>query len=85
MRTGWPEGLSARRLRMHIDDRQVAFAVGPAPIVGKQIHGYWEFRQGEVFRRRAQEDQVIIFDVVEREQAAALYPNLPVQRAEDLV
>src|SRR6201999_4462106 len=41
--------------------------------------------QRKVLRWRANKDHVIVLDVIEREQAAALHPNLAVQHPEGVI
>ena len=42
-------------------------------------------QQGEILRRRTHENQIVVLNVVEREQAPALHANAPVKQSKHLI
>src|SRR6266478_3426971 len=70
---------------MNTDDRQIALArPGTNPLKDKLL-GARNLEQGEVFRRRTNENQVIVFRVVEGEQAPALHTKAPVKGCKSVI
>src|SRR5215467_301465 len=50
-----------------------------------ELAGSWNIEQGEVFRGRSDEDQVIILGIVEREKSPPLHAQRTIQQVEDAV
>ncbi len=72
-------------LRMNIDDFGVAAANADGDLAKDEFLGAGNVEQGEIFGRRADEDEVVVLGVVERKQAAAFYANFLVEKIEDAI
>jgi hypothetical protein len=72
-------------LRMEIDDFGVAAAITVADLAEDEFLGAGDVEEGEIFRGRADEDEVIVFGVVEGEEAATFYAEFLVKEVEDTV
>ncbi len=70
---------------MDVRDRQVALARAGVEAAKHKILRAGNFAQGQVLRRRADKDHVVVLHIVERKQTAALDPNLPVQQTKSAV
>src|SRR5258706_13389084 len=73
------------RLRMSIDDSHVAGPRTVCDLLENKVLGAEDFEEGRVFCWCADQDQVVVFFVVEREKAASLDPKILVQRVKYLV
>src|SRR5258708_8878549 len=73
------------RLRMSIDDSHVAGPRTVCDLLENKVLGAEDFEEGRVFCWCADQDQVVVFCVVEREKAASLDPKILVQRVKYLV
>src|SRR2546426_7194875 len=69
-------------LRVQVDDRKIPSAwTRIKPLKNKLLRaGY--IAQRQIFRRRADKNQIVVLGIVQGEQAPAFDPNLPVQRCE---
>src|SRR5437588_12526090 len=69
-------------LRVQVDDRKIPSSrTRIKPLKNKLLRaGY--IAQRQIFRRRADKNQIVVLGIVQREQATTLDPNLPVQRCE---
>src|SRR6266550_4918458 len=70
------------RLRVQIDDRKIPSSrTRIKPLKNKLLRaGY--IAQRQIFRRRADKNQIVVLGIIQREQATTLDPYLPVQRGE---
>ena len=70
---------------MNIRYRQIAFArTGSHPLEHEFVTA-GNFQEGQILRRRAHENQIVILRIVQREEATALNAKIAVQRAEHLI
>src|SRR5207248_11318359 len=69
-------------LRVQVDDRKIPSSrTRIKPLKNKLLRaGY--IAQRQIFRRRADKNQIVVLGTVQREQATTLDPNLPAQRCE---
>src|SRR5881296_267696 len=69
-------------LRVQVDDRKIPSSrTRIKPLKNKLLRaGY--IAQRQIFRRRADKNQIVVLGIVQREQATTLDPYLPMQRAE---
>src|SRR5258706_15152643 len=73
------------RLRMSIDDSHVAGPRTVCDLLENKVLGAENFEEGRVFCWGADQDQGVVFFVVEREKAASLYSKILGQRVKYLV
>src|SRR5881409_1183994 len=69
-------------LRVQVDDRKIPSSrTRIKPLKNKLLRaGY--IAQRQIFRRRADKNEIVVLGIVQREQATTLDPYLPVQRGE---
>src|SRR5262249_2893918 len=70
---------------MHIDDFHVARARTIGDASKEKLLDTWNFQQGEIFAGRSNENQIVVFCVVQREQAAPFNTKRLVQSGKDKV
>src|SRR5258708_40064571 len=68
---------------MNIDDFHVAGAWTRGNLLENKFLSTRNVQEREVFRRRADKNQVVVLGIVQREEAATLYANELVKRGED--
>src|SRR5258706_5424924 len=73
------------RLRMSIDDSHVASPHTVCDLLENKLLGAEDFEEGRGFWGCADQNQVVVFCVVEREKTASLDPQILVQRVKYLV
>src|SRR2546425_7412738 len=73
------------RLRMHVHNLQIAFAPAGNHALKNKLLRTWNLQKSEVFRWRADKNQVVVLGVVEGEEAAAFYANPMMEKAEDVI
>src|SRR6266480_1643701 len=70
------------RLRVQIDDRKIPSSRTRIKALKNKLLRAGYIAQRQIFRRRADKNQIVVLGIVQREQAPALDPYLPVQRGE---
>src|ERR1700686_410871 len=70
---------------MNIPHCQIAVPRSRIKAPEHKFLGPGNIEQCQIFGRRTHENQIIIFRVVQREQGAALDPNRPIEKSEDMV
>jgi len=70
---------------MDIEDFHVAGARTSGNLLEDEFLRTGDVQQGQVFRRGADKNQVVVFCIVEREKTAALYANALTKQAEDSI
>jgi hypothetical protein len=86
-RVGWRReiGFLFAGLRMDVEYGQVSLAGTIGHALEDEFVGAGNFQQVEIFRRRADENQVGILGVIEGEETATLHAEIAVQKAEHLI
>src|SRR5215475_13808125 len=70
---------------MGVADGEITLARTGIETLKYELASSWNIQQGEVFRGRPDEDQVIILGIVEREQSSPLHAQRTIQQVEDVV
>src|SRR5436853_5653138 len=70
------------RLRVQIDDRKIPSSRTRIKALKNKLLRAGYIAQRQIFRRRADKNQIVVLGIVQREQATTLDPYLPVQRGE---
>ena len=70
---------------MDVDDFRIAFAGAGFDAVKDEFLRAGNFEQSEIFQRRADENQIVVLGIVEREQAATLDAQVAMESVEERV
>ena len=70
---------------MNVEDGEVSLARAGIETLKHKFLSAGDVEQGEVFRGRSDENQIVILGVVEREQGAALHANGTIEKVENMV
>src|ERR1700731_1007137 len=70
---------------MKIDDLHGAHARPRSDLPEVEFLDIWQLQEGQIFRRRANEDEIVVFCVIQGKQAAALDANLLMKLPENII
>src|SRR5436853_925728 len=70
------------RLRVQIDDRKIPSSRTRIKALKDKLLRAGYIAQRQIFRWRADKNQIVVLGIIQREQATTLDPYLPVQRGE---
>src|SRR2546426_4244134 len=73
------------RLRVQIDDRKIPSSRTRIKALKNKLLRAGYIAQRQIFRRRADKNQIVVLGIIQREQAPTLDPYLPVQRCENAI
>src|ERR1700682_2798029 len=71
--------------RMKIDDLHGAGARSRGELFEDEFLGVGEFQEREVLRRRTDEDEIVVFGIIEGKQASALDTNWLMKTGQDVI
>src|ERR1700692_2926485 len=70
---------------MYVNHRYVSLARPGSHLLKNEFLRSWDLQKSQIFRRRADEDQIVVLDIIQGKQRSALYPKLAVEHAKDPV
>src|SRR5258708_17072420 len=70
---------------MKIDDLHGAHKRPGSNLLEDKFLRVRQLQEGQIFRRRADEDEIVVFCVIQGKQAAALYANLLMELSENII
>src|SRR6267378_859955 len=73
------------RFRMKIDNFHSARAPPGSDLFECEFLGAWQLQERQIFRRRANEDEIVVFCVIQGKQATALDANLLMKSSENVI
>src|SRR5439155_24688399 len=73
------------RLRVQIDNRKIPSSRTRIKALKNKLLRAGYIAQRQIFRRRADKNQIVVLGIIQREQAPTLDPYLPVQRCQNAI
>ena len=68
-----------------VDNGMVAFTRTGGDLLENEFLSAWNFQQRKIFNWRADENQIVVFGVVQRKEASSLEPDAAVKKAENAI